>query len=151
MHDKKLKYGVWRNIDAARPLRYAIEIRHSTFLVSEFFALLREYKVAFVFADAAGKWPYAEDLTADFVYIRLHGATELYTSGYSDSELDWWRARIESWRHGRQPKDARLILPGKSEPRKRDVYVYFDNDAKVHAPFDAKTLSERVRLPSIRT
>lgn len=98
-----------------------------------------------------GKWPYAEDLTADFVYIRLHGATELYTSGYSDSELDWWRARIESWRHGRQPKDARLILPGKSEPRKRDVYVYFDNDAKVHAPFDAKTLSERVRLPSIRT
>ncbi len=76
LHDKKLKYGVWRDIDAARPLRYAIETRHPTFLVPEFFALLREYKVAFVFADAAGKWPYAEDLTADFVYIRLHGATD---------------------------------------------------------------------------
>lgn len=57
MHDKKLKYGVWRNIDAARPLRYAIEIRHPTFLVPEFFALLREYKVAFVFADAAESGP----------------------------------------------------------------------------------------------
>ena len=127
LHDDKLKHGVHAKTDAARPLLYCVEIRHPTFLVPEFFALLREYNVSFVFADTAGKWPYAEELTADFVYIRLHGAEQLYVSGYSDSELDWWAERIKRWRRG------------------RDIYVYFDNDAKVHAPFDAIRLAERLQ------
>jgi hypothetical protein len=58
-------------------------------LVPDFFELLREFNIAFVSADTAGKWPYAEDLTANFVYCRLHGDTQLYTSGYSDRALDW--------------------------------------------------------------
>ncbi|MBA3385612.1 MAG: DUF72 domain-containing protein [Chthoniobacterales bacterium] len=145
LHDEKLKYGVWSNLDVARPIRYAVEIRHPTFLVPEFFALLREYNIAFVFADTAGKWPYAEDFTANFVYIRLHGAEQLYVSGYSDPELDWWRARIDSWRRGRQPGDRRLRAAMKPSVE-RDVYAYFDNDAKVHAPFDAMKLATRLGM-----
>ena len=148
-HDAKLKHGAWTRTDAARPLRYAVEIRHPTFLVPEFFALLREYNIAFVFADTAGKWPYAEDLTADFVYIRLHGAKQLYVSGYTDEELEWWASRIRLWRRGKQPTDARLSGDAKPSPGTRDIYVYFDNDAKVHAPFDAKRLAALLKAPRL--
>lgn len=148
-HDTKLKHGALTKTDAPRTLRYAVEIRHPTFLVPEFFALLRDYNVAFVFADTAGKWPYAEDLTADFVYARLHGDEQLYVSGYSPSALDWWHARLEQWRRGKDPTDARLIS-GRSKRGERDVYVYFDNDAKVHAPFDAKQLASRLAVPALR-
>jgi uncharacterized protein YecE (DUF72 family) len=140
-HDEKLKGHAWTTSDARRPLRYAIEIRHATFLVPEFFDLLREYRIAFVFADTAGKWPYAEDLTADFAYCRLHGAEQLYVSGYGDSALEWWARRIRLWREGHQPNDAKLIGEQRRErAAKHDVFVYFDNDAKVHAPFDARRL-----------
>jgi uncharacterized protein YecE (DUF72 family) len=108
--------------------------------------LLREHNVAFVFADTAQKWPYAEDLTADFVYIRLHGSEQLYVSGYSDQALDWWARRIEHWQAGQQPGDAKVVTTLRSDGRSRPVYVYFDNDAKVHAPFDAMRLAERLGL-----
>jgi len=145
-HDDKLKGRAWTKIDTTRSMRHCIEIRHPTFIVPEFFALLRRYNVAFVVADTAGKWPYAEDITADFVYVRLHGAEQLYVSGYSDNELDWWANRIEHWRKGKQPKDAKLVSGRGAAPGKRDVYVYFDNDAKVHAPFNAKTLANKLQL-----
>jgi uncharacterized protein YecE (DUF72 family) len=123
LHNEKLRGRAWTQADARRPLRYAVEIRHPSFLVPEFFAFLRDYQATFVFADTAGKWPYAEELTADLVYCRLHGDTQLYVSGYSDAALQSWAERIRRWRRG------------------RDVFVYFDNDAKVHAPFDAQRLS----------
>jgi uncharacterized protein YecE (DUF72 family) len=145
-HDEKLKSRPWLKIDQSRQLAYVMEVRHPTFLVPEFFSLLREYNVAFVFADTAKKWPYAEDLTGDRVYIRLHGSEQLYVSGYSDSELEWWAQRIEKWRRGQQPKDATLIAPAKLDRKSRPVFVYFDNDAKVHAPFDAIRLAKRLRV-----
>lgn len=125
-HNEKLKGRAWTKTDARRALRYAVEIRHPSFLVPEFFEMLRTYQIAFVIADTAGKWPYAEDITADFVYCRLHGDEQLYVSGYGDPALRSWAGRIRRWRRG------------------RDVFVYFDNDAKVHAPFDAQRLSERL-------
>ena len=143
-HDHKLKAQAFAKIDIARPLRYAIEVRHRTFLVPEFVELLRQHDIAFVVADTAGKFPYAEDLTADLVYIRLHGAEKLYVSGYKDTALDWWTKRIELWRRGRQPPDAKLISDRKIDNKPRDVFVYFDNDAKVHAPFDAIRLAQRL-------
>ncbi len=151
LHDDKLKYGTWTQIDHARPLRYCVEIRHPTFLVPEFFALLREYNIAFVFADTARRWPYAEDLTADFAYVRLHGDEQLYVSGYSPSALDWWAARVPLWARGEHPADARLVAPLKAKRRRRDVYVFFDNDAKVHAPFDAQQLAARLQVPALRS
>jgi len=77
--------------------------------------------------------------------VRLHGATKLYVSGYSDAELEWWARRIHTWSKGQQPADAKIITPS-GKKLNRDVFVYFDNDAKVHAPFDAQRLAERVRI-----
>jgi uncharacterized protein YecE (DUF72 family) len=143
-HDDKLKARAWMRIDRTRPIRYAIEVRHPTFLTAEFFDLLAEHNVSFVFADTAGKWPYLEELTSDFIYIRLHGAEQLYVSGYSDSALEWWSKRIQLWQHGCQPPDARLITNNTGDGKQRDVFVYFDNDAKVHAPYDALRLAQRL-------
>jgi len=145
-HNDKLKARAYRRIDISRPLRHAIEIRHRSFMVPEFFEMLRKHNIAFVFADTAKKWPYTEDLTADFVYIRLHGAEKLYVSGYSDSALDWWAKRIEHWRRGKQSRDAILIGKREIDNRPREVFVYFDNDAKVHAPFDALRLAKRLNI-----
>jgi uncharacterized protein YecE (DUF72 family) len=142
-HDQKLKARAFLKIDVSHPLRYAIEVRHPSFLTPEFFALLSKHNVAFVFTDTAGKWPYAEDLTADRIYIRLHGAEQLYVSGYSDAALDWRANRIRHWRKGKQPHDATLIAPRKIDNQLRDAFVYLDNDAKVHAPFAAIRLAER--------
>ena len=141
-HDDKLKTCAALRVDESRRLSYALEIRHPTFLVPEFFELLREHNIAFVFADTAQKWPYAEDLTGDLVYIRLHGAEQLYVSGYSDSELEWWATRIRLWCCGLQPDNATLIRSQKPDRAPRPVFVYFDNDAKVHAPFDAIRLAK---------
>jgi uncharacterized protein YecE (DUF72 family) len=86
-----------------------------------------------------------EDITADFIYIRLHGDEELYVSGYTDAALDWWAKRIESWRTGCEPADVtRVGGASKRKCKSRDVYVYFDNDAKVKAPFDARNLAARL-------
>jgi uncharacterized protein YecE (DUF72 family) len=141
-HDKKLKAPAFLKTDLSIPLRYALEIRHTTFLVPEFFELMRIYNIAFVFADTARKFPYSEDVTADFVYIRLHGATQLYVSGYDDSALAWWAKRIKAWRRGRQAANSKLVTTAKVRSDRRNVFVYFDNDAKVHAPFDAIRLAK---------
>lgn len=99
--------------------------------------------MALVFADTAGRWPYAEDVTADFVYARLHGDVELYASGYDPPALDRWAARLAAWRAGGEPDDARRVGPP-APIHPRDVYVYFDNDMKVRAPFDATALADRL-------
>jgi uncharacterized protein YecE (DUF72 family) len=129
-----------------RPLRHALEVRHPSFIDQKFVDLLRQQNVALVVADTAGKWPYAEDLTADFVYVRLHGDTVLYVSGYGDSAIGRWRDRLMAWSAGRPAADARCISsqpPG--TPVDRDVYCYFDNDAKVMAPRDAAALARGIR------
>ncbi len=135
------------DIDEARPLRHAIEVRHDSFVTPAFVALLRRHKVALVVADTTGKWPYYEDVTADFMYLRLHGEQELYAGGYTEPALERWAERIRAWRGGGQPADARLIS-AVAAPRRasRDVYCYFDNDIKVKAPFDARRLIDKLGL-----
>ncbi len=113
------------------------------FRVPEFVDLLRAYGVALVCADTV-EWPRLMDITADFVYCRLHGSEELYVSGYDSKSLDRWAARIAAWVRGKESNDAERIVK-KTSPQKapRDVFVYFDNDAKVRAPVDAKALIAR--------
>jgi uncharacterized protein YecE (DUF72 family) len=144
-HDHRLEGRAWLDAQHAGPVRHAMEVRHESWMCADFIDRLRAHGVALVFADTAGKWPYAEDVTADFVYVRLHGAEELYASGYRDEELDWWAA-LHSWTAGREPRGA-VRVGGRSPKRgkRRDAYVYFDNDAKVQAPFDAQRLAERLR------
>jgi uncharacterized protein YecE (DUF72 family) len=126
--------------DAERELRHAVELRNPASASPELVALLREHGLAWVVADTAGRWPYAEDVTSDFVYVRLHGDELLYESGYSPQAIARWAARIAAWQRGAEPDDAQRIAGRAPRARSRDVYVYFDNDIKVHAPFDALAL-----------
>ena len=126
-HDEKLTDRAWLRVDANRPVRHAIEVRHASFMDPAFTALARRHGVAVVVADTAGRWPLLDEPTADVVYVRLHGDAELYTSGYDEPALDRWAARVRGW-----AQDG------------RDVLVYFDNDVKVRAPFDAMSLAERL-------
>lgn len=129
-------------IDAVRPVRHAIEIRNPTFLDPAFIAMLRRYHIGLVVADTGERWPQPHDVTSDFVYMRLHGATELYKSRYSEEMLQLWASRIAAWAVGRQPADANLVVGAAPPVRPRDVYCYFDNTDKLHAPDNAQRLME---------
>jgi uncharacterized protein YecE (DUF72 family) len=105
---------------------------------------LRRHNIALVGADTV-EWPLLMDVSADFVYARLHGSEQLYASGYDDAALDAWAARVVAWARGGQPEDGTYASETRPPQRaQRDVYVYFDNDAKVRAPFDAQGLMRRV-------
>ncbi|MCO2272403.1 DUF72 domain-containing protein, partial [Pseudomonas aeruginosa] len=133
--------------DPAQRLRHAVEIRHESFVDPTFIELLREYRVALVVADTAGKWPLLGDVCADFLYLRLHGDKELYRSGYSEAALGQWQARIRAWAGGGQADDLRRAsqdAPAKATAR--DLYCYFDNDVKVRAPYDARRLLQLLEL-----
>ncbi len=142
-HDNKLRAPAWLDIDIRRPMRHAFEVRHASFRCQAFIDLLRANDVALVCADSVS-WPRLMDLTSDFVYCRLHGSEELYASGYDNAALDEWGRRIKAWAGGDEPADAERVL-GKARPRKRDVFVYFDNDRKVRAPANAMELIRRLR------
>lgn len=128
-HDERLAEDrCWLTTDAERPLRHALEVRHETFRDPAFPDLLRGHDIALVVADTARRWPLLLDVTSDLVYVRLHGAEELYMSGYDDPLLDLWADRVRGWRDSGH-----------------DVVVYFDNDGKVRAPFDAMALAARLQ------
>lgn len=135
-------------IDRQRPIRHALEVRHDSFCDPACLRLLRRHTVAMVVADTAGKFPYLEDVSADFVHLRLHGDAQLYASGYSDSALDRWAARIAAWASGGEPDDAARVGARARKRSTRDVYCHFDNDMKVQAPFDARGLLQRLDLPT---
>lgn len=143
-HDDRMTGRTWLTSDVEQPLRHAVEIRNDSFRKAECIELLREHQVALVCADTV-EWPLLMDVTADFVYCRLHGSQELYASGYDDKALDEWARRVRAWARGGEPADAQRVLgSAKRSGKGRDVYVYFDNDAKVRAPVDAKGLAERL-------
>ena len=110
-----------------RPIRHALEVRHPSFDTPEAIEVLRAHDIAFVVADSAGRYPFVDTPTSDFMYVRLHGAEELYSSGYDDTSLDGWAARVAEWTSS-----------------KLDVFVYFDNDVKGYAPHDAMRLISRI-------
>jgi uncharacterized protein YecE (DUF72 family) len=83
-------------------------------------------------------------VTSDFVYCRLHGSEELYANGYDEESLDRWAERVMDWASGRDPRDAECIVDQRRPKRRRDVFVYFDNDKKVRAPVDAQSLMMRI-------
>ncbi|WP_460405803.1 DUF72 domain-containing protein [Actinophytocola sediminis] len=129
-HDERVDGRALTTAPVHAPLRHALEVRHPSFTDPTLPDLLRAHDVALVIADAAADWPALDHVTSDFVYARLHGSTELYTSGYPDQDLDDWATRIRTW-----------TADG------LDVHVYFDNDAKVRAPVDAAALTQRLDLP----
>lgn len=136
-HDGKLKHPPVLKAGGHYPIRHALEIRHDSFRSAAFIALLRRHRIALVVADTV-EWPLLMDATADFVYVRLHGSKKLYASGYGPKALEQWAARIRAWAGGGEAEGLHAGPPARR--MKRDVYVYFDNDMKVRAPFDALAL-----------
>ncbi len=142
-HDERMDGRAHTVTEVDRPLRHAVEVRHRSFETPGFVDLLRENDIALVCADTAGKWPMLDDVTSDFVYVRLHGAQELYVSGYDDAALEVWADKIRCWRSGRTPTGGRTLAPP-APVREREVFAYFDNDVKVRAPFDAIALAAKL-------
>lgn len=143
-HDQRLKGRSWLEIEDDLPMRHAIEIRHISCECSDFIYLLRKNRIGLVVADTVD-WPLLMDVTADFVYCRLHGSEELYASGYEADAIDVWARRVVAWSRGQEVTDGKRAHPKPATRRAaRDVYVYFDNDAKVRAPIDAQSLRRRV-------
>jgi uncharacterized protein YecE (DUF72 family) len=143
-HDDRMKGRSVTDSPSVLPVRHAMEVRNKSFAVPEFIAMLRKYDVAAVCADTV-QWPRMMDVTSDFMYCRLHGSEVLYASGYTDEALDKWAGRVIEWARGSEPEDAEKISDAApSDERPRDVFVYFDNDLKVKAPFDAQSLRTRV-------
>lgn len=133
--------------DVPRPLpkqkiQHVLEVRHPSFENPEFIELLRKHDISLVFADTAGKWPYMEDVTGEVIYLRLHGDQELYVSGYSKASIAFWAKRIRAWSNNERPTPDFTLGEAPAKKRERPVYVYFDNDEKIHAPFDAQALQK---------
>jgi uncharacterized protein YecE (DUF72 family) len=134
-HDQRLPSRALLRAPERTRYRHALEVRDESFRVPAFFDLLRARGAALVVSDTGGRFPVIEESTADFMYLRLHGPRELYASGYTEGELDEWAARVSAWRS-----------------RGQDAYVYFDNNVRAHAPFDALGLRQRLSaLPRSRT
>ena len=102
--------------------RYAIEARHPSWVSEKALSNIERHHFAWCISDSAGRYPYLETVTSNFIYIRLHGSKELYASDYSEEELNKWAEKIKRWN--------------------KDTYIYFDNDAKGHAPKNALRLKE---------
>ncbi len=145
-HDERVAGRAHAETDRRRRLRHALEVRRPDWLGPRLVRLLRRHGVALAFSHSAD-WPYAEELTAGFVYLRLHGAPHTYASEYGAKALGRWAGRIRRWRNGDEPPDAERVTDRKPPRRKgRDVYAFFDNDAEGHAPRDAERLAERVGM-----
>jgi uncharacterized protein YecE (DUF72 family) len=137
------KRVAFEDVDDHHKLRHAIEIRNKSFAIPEFLELLHKYDVAIVCADTV-EWPKITDVTSEFVYCRLHGSEVLYASGYDAKSLDRWAEWVLTWARGEEPATETILRKKTTKSKPRDVFVYFDNDTKVRAPFDAQELIARV-------
>jgi len=127
-----------------RPVKHVVEVRHESFLVPQFTALLRDHNVAVVYADS-DDYPAIADVTADFVYARLQRSREQNETGYPAAELDQWAGRARVWASGGTPQDLPRFDKKAAPKTKRPVFVYFISGAKVRAPAAAMALIERVK------
>ena len=126
-------------------LRHVVEVRHDSFLVPEFVALLREFNVAVVFSEHE-TFPAIADITGDFVYLRLQKGQDTIKTGYLPKELDAWAKRLQLLSAGRVPDDLPQVDPKNAAKAKpRDVFAYVIHEGKVRAPAAAMELIGRLK------
>jgi len=145
-HASFLKGTAVTSVKSDFPLRHAFEFRNSSFQDEGFIEMLREYGVAVVFAHSGEKSPYMEDVTSDFVYLRMHGQEAKYKKGYTPDTIDWLAKRVSLWAKGSQPVDAECVTSTKPKKVSRDVFVYFDTESKEAAPVDAMNLYAKLGI-----
>lgn len=105
-------------------LKFAFEFRHPSWFIKETYKLLRKHRASLVFADSS-EYPKEEIITADFVYVRMHGSGASLSPKYSDEGLKNLAKKIRIWLK-----------------YKLDVYVYFNNDAFGYAVENAQKLTK---------
>jgi uncharacterized protein YecE (DUF72 family) len=146
-------YPPWRGVFYPKKLAHRLELQfasrefNSIEINGSFYSLQRPSSYRRWYSDTPPGFVFSVK-GARFI-THMKKLRDVDVSGYSDNELDWWANRIEHWRKGKQPHDAKLVTDRKSKAGKRDVYIYFDNDAKVHAPFNAKTLAKKLQLQGV--
>src|SRR6478735_9889656 len=150
-HSDWLKGRTFLEVSGNHRLRHAVEGRHASFRDPAFVELARKYGVAIVVGDTAGRWPLIEDVTTDFLYLRLHADEVKYPNGYTKEGLEYWGQRCQVWSKGSQPNDAALVVAGVPSSQPRQVFAYFDNDVKETAPLNALSmityLTQKGELP----
>ncbi len=102
--------------------QHAVEFRHPSWLTPETFELLRQYHSAHVSVSSLAM-PMDLTVTSKIVYIRFHGLQGGAAHDYTQVELEPWGEHIR--------EQAR---------RGKTVFAYFNNDANVRAPANAKLL-----------
>jgi uncharacterized protein YecE (DUF72 family) len=110
----------------SKSLRHAFEFRDESWFCRDGFRILEEFGFGLCLAHGSGL-PFIEKVTADFIYLRLHGGDVLYGSNYSDKGLKEWAEKIKKW-----------------SDQGKEVFVYFNNDAYGLAVKNALTLKKLV-------
>ena len=145
-HSSRIEGRAFTESPGNFPVRHAFELRHPSFKNPNFIEMLKAHRIAVVFADSTKHSPYFEDLTSDFVYIRMHGENPTFKKGYSDSALKRMAKRVTTWIKGGQPKDADCASKGDPTPGPKDIFLYFNNDEKVNSPQDAQRMQKLLKL-----
>ncbi|MBA3506629.1 MAG: DUF72 domain-containing protein [Betaproteobacteria bacterium] len=120
-------------------LRHVLDVRHASFMHSDFVALARSFRAAITFTDS-DDYPSFADMTSDFVYARLMRATAAIDTGYSSEALDAWAERVRTWARGGEPADLPRVQAATNERAPRDVFIFMINGAKERAPAAARQL-----------
>jgi uncharacterized protein YecE (DUF72 family) len=107
--------------------RYVFEFRNSDWYQKDIYKLLQKHNCAFCIYELNGHLSPIE-ITANFVYLRLHGPGGKYQGSYSDEALRKWASQCKEWL------------------KTKDVFVYFDNDEKGYAAFNAITLKKLIEI-----
>ena len=127
-----------------RQLRHVVEVRHDSFAVPDFIALLRQFETPVVYAEH-GKYPAISDITGDFVYARLQKGNDELKTCYPPKQLDAWARRLQVWAAGGEPDDLPRADATSAKKVPRDVFAYVIHEGKVRAPSGAMELIERVK------
>lgn len=127
-----------------RKLRHVVEVRHDSFVVPEFVALLRQFQTPVVFSEHA-TYPAIPDVTGDFVYARLQKGKDTVRTGYPPKALDAWAGRLQSWARGGAPDDLPCVSDETPKKQPRDVFAYVIHEGKIRAPAAAMELIARVK------
>ena len=106
-----------------RPGRHAFEFRHPSWFTEDVYAQLREHDAALVIGDDPERPFQTREVTASWIYVRLHRGSAGRRGRYSSGELESWRRRIAAWR------------------ARREVFVFFNNDWEGYAPRNARELA----------
>jgi uncharacterized protein YecE (DUF72 family) len=126
-----------------KALRHVVEVRHASFVDPGFVELLRKHAVAVALVHS-GKHPLIADVTSDFIYARLEGASAKIKTGYPPAALDEWAQRAKTWAAGGAPDDLAPVA-GVAPKNKREVFIYMIAGAKERAPAAAMALLERLK------